>query len=167
MGGTNESSGYNRPLRIKPELSKVGEDSSEGSRVPNQGCNVLHDDVEWSCCAYDSLELGPHPSLICHSQPLSRLRERLAREPAVHHVHALHIRLDHLPHVRYAPNVGPVLREHLPAELVDLHLQDRLDARSLKTEVESAYTAEQRHGLHFALDARAATASASNSIHDR
>ena len=86
MRGTNGGRCETTPLRIEPELGKVGEDVWEPG--PNKSGDVLQEDVARSHVSNDPGNVWPDPSLIIDTSTGSRLTERLARETGSDEIHS-------------------------------------------------------------------------------
>jgi hypothetical protein len=90
--------------------------------------------------ANDAVELGPEPSFVGLRSPLPGDGDGLAREPAADEVGSGQVIGVHLADVAPAGHVGPVLRQHPPAERVDLNLADAAPAGPFQAEVKAADT---------------------------
>ena len=86
MRGANGGRGETAPLRIEPELGKVGEDVREPG--PNKSGDVLQEHVSRSHVSNDPGNVWPDPSLIIDTSTFAGCGERLARETGSDEIHA-------------------------------------------------------------------------------
>ena len=84
--GANGGRRETRPLRIEPELGKVGEDVREP--VSNKLGHVLQEDVPRSHVSDDPGNVRPEPSLVIDTSTGARRAERLARETGSDEIHS-------------------------------------------------------------------------------
>ena len=78
--------GVQTPLRIEPEVGKVGED--ERQPCPNKSGDVLQEDESRSHVTDEPSDGRPEPPVIVNTEPLTRTRERLAGEAGSDEIHA-------------------------------------------------------------------------------
>lgn len=83
MRGAERSCAESRPLRIEPELGKVGQHSAQLGRA--QSWHVLDDDDGRHRFADDARVVGPEVALVCGSKSLAGDAVGLARESAADH----------------------------------------------------------------------------------
>ena len=88
--------------------------------------------------------LRPEPPIIVHATPSTSHAQRLTGEPAADEVNSGKLCCSDISHILVSGHVGPVLREHPPAILVNLDLPHRSHPGALKAEVEAADAGEQR-----------------------
>jgi hypothetical protein len=81
-GGRREQT----PLRIEPEVGKVGKDVRQPES--NKLGDVLQEDEARSHVSDDPGDVGPEPSLVIDTSTLPRLREGLAGEAGSDEIHA-------------------------------------------------------------------------------
>lgn len=78
--------GVQTPLRIEPEVGKVGEDVREPG--PNKSGDVLQEDESRSHVTDEPSDGRPEPPLIVNATLLACARERLAWEAGSDEIHA-------------------------------------------------------------------------------
>lgn len=86
VGGANVGRGEQTPLRIEPEVGKVGEDVRKPSGSHNVG-DVLQEDEPRSHVSDDPLCHRPEVSVIVKTAPLAGTGERLAGEAGSDEIH--------------------------------------------------------------------------------
>lgn len=150
------------PFRIEPEVVKVSEDSPECSGISNESCDVLHQHVAGSYCAYDVPERGPHPSLVGCAELAAGEAERLAGEAATNNIDRWS-RLGSPPlrgceYVVMAGNLRPVVGQHSRAVGVYLHLAHGGHPGPFEAELDTADAGEHRQDVHRAPVSVAASA---------
>lgn len=84
--GTNVGRAEQTPLRIEPELGKVGEDVRQP--VSNKLGDVLQHDEARSHVTDDPSDGRPEPPVIVNAAPLASRGERLARETGSDEIHS-------------------------------------------------------------------------------
>jgi hypothetical protein len=149
--GSKGCSRYAVPFRIVPEGGQVPENSAKPSSplASKQVCDVLHEDVARSKFASQAGDLAPKTrAFALQTRAKSGNRQVLAGEPAADDIDGNSSLGKSVAgegsHVIEARNLGPMLRQHLAGEWVDLAEGDRLEpARALKAEREAADPAEQ------------------------
>lgn len=105
--------------------------------------DVLDDDVLRSDAFDDFRERFPERE-IERAPSTTRCRERLAREAAADEIDTRNLHLEHVVDVFVTRGVGPVLREHETAKMVELALPgDVAEASKLQTVFETAYSGEE------------------------
>jgi len=92
MRCTNSGSGETSPVRIEPELGKVGEDVWEAES--NKSGDVLQEHVSRSHVSNDPGNVWPDPSLVIDTELLARDAEGLTRESRSDDVHSATPRWD-------------------------------------------------------------------------
>ena len=86
MRGANGGRGETAPLRIEPELGKVGEDVREPG--PNKSGDVLQEDVARSHVSDDPGNVWPDPSLVIDTSTFAGGAEWLAGETGSDDIHS-------------------------------------------------------------------------------
>lgn len=130
------------PLSTKPDLGKVSEYSGESS--PSKSPNVLHERDSRSKLANETRKLSPESgSLTVQAGTLAGERDILAGEPAADGVDSIDAGGSKpgsikVPYVMADRHSGPVMRQHAPAERVDLAERCGAESGSLQAEAEAA-----------------------------
>jgi hypothetical protein len=113
------------PFRIKPASGQVCENLSHSSI--KQRCDVLHDHEVWSNVANDPEHLRPQSrarALDASAEPC--ITNVLAWEAPPNNVNVSAVLSDKFSgkcsHIVMSPSIGPVFRQHSPAEGVNLAL---------------------------------------------
>jgi len=127
----------NRPLRIEPELGKVGQ------HVAQAGCSqpwhVFEENNGRSELRNDTGEGGPEPSRITTTETFSGDRNGLTRESAAEEIHAGHVTAE-CPHVRIAGDARPVSGEDGAAVGVGFAEPGGMKSGALKSKINTSYT---------------------------
>lgn len=140
--GTKDGSGYAVPLRIIPDRGQRPENVTKPES--QQLWDVFHNDVFGSKVSAKSDNLsvknGPFP---IHSGPKARSGYILAGETACDDINGNSVCTQsvtgQLPYIRVNGNIGPVLRQHLPGECLDLAEGDGPEtASALQAKAEAA-----------------------------
>lgn len=84
--GTNVGRGKQTPLRIEPEVGKVGADVRQTS--PNKSGDVLQEHESRSHISQDPGNVWPEPSLVIDTETLPRRREWLTVETGSDDIHS-------------------------------------------------------------------------------
>jgi hypothetical protein len=142
------------PFRIIPELGKVTEHSLKSSA--NKSPDVFNEDEARSKLANEAPIFRPKAaSFAFDADALPGLADVLAGEAAADCVNGNSIAGQSLggklSHVMIAGNLRPMLRQHAPAERVNLAERDSLkSARALQSKIEAADAREQREDAQLA-----------------
>jgi hypothetical protein len=153
MRRTNGGCGYAIPFSTIPERGQVSENSAHS--VSKQRCDVFHDDEGGSYFANESRifcpEAAPRPF---NSSATTSDADVLTGETATDNVNGNSVCSESLggefPDIFIARHLGPVFRQHPPAEWVDLAEGNGLEtARTLQAKVEPANSCEQGKGAEF------------------
>jgi len=145
--GANSGSGYAVPLRIQPERGQISENSV---KPPNKECcDVLHDDEAGSYLANKTGIFSPKPrAAAVNAGAFSCNADILAGEPSAEHVGNNSVctksLCGELTDVIVDRNSGPMLRQHAPAERIDLAERDRFETPGpFEAQAETAYATEK------------------------
>ena len=130
------------PARIVPARGKVSENVEKPPS--SQSWDVFHEDVAGHQLANESLELRPKTgSVTCKSCSFASGRNVLAGEAPGEHVDLVEVVRTAVAHVGEAGHVGPMQREDLAAEVVNLDLPGAAHARPVEPEVDATDAREE------------------------
>ena len=87
VGRSDLGRGEHTPFRIEPELGKISQHGSHSSMPGKEARHVFQERKSRSYLADNSGDIGPKPSIVFFSEPLSGNRHRLARKARCDDIH--------------------------------------------------------------------------------